>query len=72
MKITVRVKAGCKEVKVEKTGERQFTVRVKAPAKEGRANIAVIEALAEYFDRPKSAIEIIAGASCKNKILDIS
>ena len=72
MKITVKVKPNSKTASVEKTEELSYIVRVKAPAKEGKANEAVVEALSEYFDVPKSRISILRGQSGKNKVVDIS
>ena len=71
MRITVKVKANSKEESVEKTGDREFSVRVKSPAKEGRANEAVVEILSEYFDIPKSRIKIAMGQTNKLKVIDI-
>lgn len=70
MKISVRVKPNTKEEKVEKVGE-VFTVYVKEPAKEGRANRAVIELLSEYFKIPKSQIVILTGIKSKQKIIEV-
>lgn len=72
MKISVKVKPNAKTASVEKTAENVYTVLVKAPAKEGKANAAVVEALSEYFDRPKSRITILRGQTGKNKIVEIS
>ncbi len=72
MKIAVRVKPNAKTVSVEKTAENAYIVRVKAPAKEGKANEAVVEALSEYFARPKSRITILLGQAGKNKVVEIS
>jgi hypothetical protein len=72
VKISVKVKPNAKTVLVEKTGDGAYTVRVKAPAKEGKANNAVIEALSEYFARPKSRITILRGQTGKNKVVEIS
>ncbi|MGB9715434.1 MAG: DUF167 domain-containing protein [Thermodesulfovibrionales bacterium] len=71
MKISVRVKPNMKEEKVEKAGD-VFNVYVKEPAKEGKANKAVIELLSEYFNVPKSQIVIISGFKSKQKIIEIS
>lgn len=71
MRISVKVKPNSKTASVKKIGEASYTVRVKAPAKEGKANDAVVEALGEYFDIPKSRISIARGAGSKNKILEI-
>ena len=71
MKISVRVKPNSKENKVEKVGEVRFLVKVKAPARENKANKEAIEALAEYFNAPKSTIYIKAGLKAKQKIVEI-
>ncbi|MCX5714268.1 MAG: DUF167 domain-containing protein [Candidatus Omnitrophica bacterium] len=71
MKISVKVKARAREEKVEKIEEGNFRVLVKAEAKEGKANQAVIELLSRYFDIPKSRITILKGHSSKNKILQL-
>ncbi|MBU0894961.1 MAG: DUF167 domain-containing protein, partial [Candidatus Omnitrophica bacterium] len=42
-----------------------------APAKEGKANEALIIALKHYFNVPKSRISIASGLGSKNKIVDI-
>ena len=68
----VKVKPNSKAVIVDKTAENTYTVRVKAPAKEGKANDAVVEALSEYFDLPKSRIRILHGQTGKNKVVEIS
>lgn len=72
MRISIKVKPNSKTELVEKTGDKEFTVRVKAPAKEGKANDAVVEALSEYFDIPKSRIAILHGQTGKNKVVEIS
>jgi len=70
MKISVRVKPNMKEEKVERVDD-VFTVYVKEPAKEGKANRAVIELLSEYFKVPKSKIVILSGMKSKQKIIEI-
>ncbi len=71
MRISVRVKPGAKMDSVEKLPGGEFLVRVKAPAKEGRANEALILALRRHFNIPKSRISIVGGLGSKNKIVDI-
>lgn len=72
MKILVRVKANRKENKVEKIDEKNYLVFVKAPAKEGKANMAVIKILAEHFGVAKSKVSIIYGLISKQKTIEIS
>ncbi|MBI4993391.1 DUF167 domain-containing protein [Candidatus Wolfebacteria bacterium] len=78
MKISIKVKPSAKIEKIEKIpelligkNEIDFKVWVKEPAKEGKANEAVIRALAKYFGVPKSAVNIISGAASKQKIIEI-
>lgn len=71
MRISARVRANSREEKVEKISDGQFAVHVRAPAKEGMANEAVIKALGAYFNIPKSRIRIAKGLGSKNKIIDI-
>lgn len=71
MKIKVKVKPNAKQESVEKTGEKDFLLRVKAPAREGRANQAVVELLSEYFNLPKSGISIVRGEKSKNKVVNL-
>ncbi|WP_339052556.1 DUF167 domain-containing protein [Candidatus Lariskella endosymbiont of Epinotia ramella] len=46
-------------------------VKVTAQATDGKANVALIKLLSEYFDIPKSYIEIIKGELSRNKLLKI-
>jgi len=71
LKIEVRVKAGARQTAVEKKADGIFAVKVKARAKEGEANQAVIEALADYFDIPKTAVQILRGHKSCNKLIEI-
>jgi len=71
MKINVTVKPNAKQEQVEKTGENEFVVRVKARPQEGKANQAVVEALAEYFDVAKSRVVLLRGQTSKHKVFDI-
>jgi len=44
---------------------------VAAPAEGGRANAAVIEALAEHFGVPRRAVTIRHGLTARSKLVDI-
>lgn len=71
MKITVIVKPNAKEEKVEKIDANSYKIFTKQPAKENKANIAVVELLSEYFHVPKRSISIIQGVKSKHKIIEI-
>ena len=72
IKVLIKVKPNSKTNSVNKSSENEFVVRVKVPAKEGRANDAVIELLSGYFNIPKSRIAILKGRASRTKVIDIS
>ncbi len=72
MKIYVTAKPNARVNKVEKHDDVHFTVSVQAEPVQGRANSAVIEALSDYFDIPKSRITILRGQTSREKIIEIS
>jgi uncharacterized protein YggU (UPF0235/DUF167 family) len=56
---------------VEKISEGSYRVCVTDAPEKGKANKAVIEALAKYFMVPKSSVNIAGGKSARIKIIDI-
>lgn len=72
MKIFVKAKAGAKNAGMEKTGEANFTVKVKELPMGGKANKAIIKILADYFGIPVSRINLISGHKSKNKIFEVT
>ena len=71
MKLFIAVKPRSKEESVEKIDDKHFIVRVKAPAREGKANKAVIKALARYFEVTPAQVEIVSGHASRRKIIAI-
>lgn len=71
MKISVKVKPRARVEKVEKTKNGDLVVWVKAEAKEGKANEAVVKALAEHFGVAKSRVRLISGTRSKTKLFEI-
>lgn len=78
MRIFVHAKLHAREEKVEKTviqrltgPEEQYQVFVKELPVDGKANEAVIRALAEYFKVPKAKVRIIGGHTSREKIVEI-
>jgi hypothetical protein len=47
-------------------------VKVREPAADGRANDAVVEALAGHFGVPKSAITIVHGRASRRKLIELA
>ena len=72
MKIFVKARAGVKTEKVSRNDANHFSVWVKVPAREGRANEAVLRLLAEYLQLPCSALQIKSGFSSRDKIIEIT
>ena len=71
MKIQVTVKPNSKTEEVSQEGD-GFTVKVKEPPKEGKANQAVIKLLAEHFGVPRCQVRILSGFKSKNKVIEIA
>jgi uncharacterized protein (TIGR00251 family) len=69
--IWVNVKPNARQESIEKISASEYTVRVRAPAREGQANEAVIALLAERFSRPKSSVRIVRGEKSKRKLVQI-
>lgn len=72
MKIFLKVRPGSKQEKVEELGENKFSVSVKEPAKENKANFAVLEAMAKYFKVGISRVRFVSGVKSKEKIIEIN
>ena len=71
MKITVHAKPAAHEEKIEKIGENEYRVSVKEPPVQGKANAAIIKALAVFFNVPASALKIVSGWTSRKKIIEI-
>jgi uncharacterized protein len=70
--LAVRAQPGAKKtaiVGVYGEGEAaQLKIAVQAPPVEGRANEALIEFLADRCSLPKSAVQLVSGASSRSKV----
>ena len=71
VKIIVGVHPNSKKPRVEKDLFGQLQIYVNQPPLDGRANLAVIEALAEYFKIKKYQIELVSGQKSKLKVFKI-
>ena len=72
MIIKVRVVPNSKSESVREEGERNYKVKVREKALEGRANAAVIEALARHFGVKRSQVSIVSGASAREKTIEVA
>lgn len=71
MKINIKAKPGAKEERVERIDETNFSVWVKEPPIQGRANVAIIKALSKYFSISTTQIKLLSGFASKQKIFEI-
>ena len=71
MKLSIRVKPSASEEKIEEIAAGQFEVSVTEPPIQGRANQAIVRALAEFFGVSVSRVTIISGHTSRSKLIDI-
>lgn len=70
MRVNVRVVAGAgREAVVPQTDG--LKVYVRAPALEGRANAAAVEALAAHFGVAASRVRIVRGERSRQKVVEV-
>jgi uncharacterized protein YggU (UPF0235/DUF167 family) len=74
MRLTVRVKPGSSRTAVGgRFGDAEppvLLVAVAAPAADGRANEALLAALAAAFGLRRSAVRLVSGATSRTKVVD--
>ncbi len=68
----VRVQPRSKRNAVTKIADGSLKVYVTAPPEDGRANEAVVEAIAEWVGVKRRQVEIIRGATSRNKVVRIT
>lgn len=71
MKISVRAKPGSSRQRVVKTGDSSFDIWVVEPPAKGLANLAIKNALSDYFKIPHSQVRLIKGFASKNKVFEL-
>ena len=72
MKISVHLKPNsrhCEEVVTNDDGS--LTIYTKAPAIEGRANLAAVKLLAKYFGVAPSKVKLVRGTASKYKMFEV-
>lgn len=72
MKLFVIAKPNAKEEKVEEIDSMHFRVSVKEPPVQGRANEAIIKALASFLNIASSRLKITSGRTSKQKVIEVS
>ena len=67
--VAVRVIPRAKRHAVEPQPDGSLVVRVTAPPEDGRANDAVLDALAAHFGVRRAAVRILRGATSRRKVI---
>jgi uncharacterized protein YggU (UPF0235/DUF167 family) len=71
MKIKVKAHPNSKKPRIETKSNGELHVYIKEPAKENKANEAVVQKLSDYYKVPKSKITLKHGEKSKIKLLEI-
>ncbi len=72
MKINIKIHPSSKIKNLKKSDKDDiYDIYVKSPARENKANTEATEILSEFFNVPKSSIEIIHGLKSKNKVVEV-
>ena len=71
MRINVKVTPNAKVPELAKLNDLEYCAKVNAPASEGRANLRLIEMLADYFGVPKSHFRIAKGLKSREKVIEV-
>ncbi|MFA7654440.1 MAG: DUF167 domain-containing protein [Candidatus Magasanikbacteria bacterium] len=72
MKIIIKVIPRSSKNELKQLADGSYKAKLTAPPVDGKANEALIEILAEYFNIPKSKIKIARGLTSKNKTVKIN
>ncbi|MEK7615773.1 MAG: DUF167 domain-containing protein [Patescibacteria group bacterium] len=71
MILSLHVKTGKRATRVTKTSVNEYTVEVTARPEKGRANDAVLRALAKHLNFAPSRLKIVSGQTSKKKVVEI-
>lgn len=72
MKLTAHLKPNSRHrSEVVENDDGTLTIYTKAPAVEGRANVAAIRLIAEHFKVSKSHVKLVRGATSKQKVFEV-
>lgn len=71
MKCSVTVKPNARQSKIVEGPDGHWTVFLKAPPVDGKANAELVRVLAKRFGVPKSAVTIRLGTGSRRKLVEI-
>jgi uncharacterized protein (TIGR00251 family) len=68
----VRVTPRARQNKVQRQSDGSLKVYVTAPPEDGRANEAVVEAIAEWLGVKRRQIQIVTGTTSRHKVVRLT
>ena len=71
MIINIRVSPNSKVASLERISATDYVIKVREKATEGRANAAVIAAIAKYFGVSSRSVSIVRGAKNRKKVVEV-
>lgn len=71
MQLAVHVRPGASKPSIGGTHDGVLVVKVAAPAVDGRANEAVVRAVAAAVGVPPRSVTVVRGAASRRKVLEI-
>jgi len=71
MKLTVTVKSGAREGRVDEVDDNELKVFVKSLPVKGAANREAINILADHFNVSSSRVRILVGHTSRKKIVEV-
>ncbi|MFA5021809.1 MAG: DUF167 domain-containing protein [Patescibacteria group bacterium] len=71
MDLFIRVIPNSRQTEIIEETTGRLKIKLKSPAKEGKANKELVEILAKKFKVSKSQVEIIKGLTAKDKLVRI-
>ncbi|MBI1978530.1 MAG: DUF167 domain-containing protein [Candidatus Aenigmarchaeota archaeon] len=71
MLFSLKVIPNSKKLEIMRFGENEYKIKLDVHATEGKANIKLIQVIADYFHVPKSSVSIIRGFKSRNKIVEV-
>lgn len=73
MKISAKIKPNSRyREEVVANDDGSLVVYTKAPAVEGRANLAAIKLVAKHYGVASSQVKLVCGATSRNKVFEIA
>ena len=71
MKLFISARPGSRKESLEQIDATHFKVSVREQPEDGRANLAIAAALAEYLGIPKSHITLCSGGKGRKKVFEV-